>query len=586
MSIKQTIGHRLNRFRHSLSYVDALPQLTLLGLVVGLMTGAIIAIFRLAIELPLSQFLSGSPEDFESLSVSARILINFVGIGLLIALLYSVKKHQREMSVAHVIDRLHNHQGHLPFRNWLVQFLGATISIISGQSVGREGPAVHLGAGVASQAGSWLKLPKNSMSTLIACGVASAIATSFNTPLAGVIFAMEVILMEYTIIGFVPVILAAVMGTMISHVIFSKQGDFDFQLVEITTLMELPYMVLMGLMISVLAMSYTKLHLFTLRFNQRPLWLRLILAGCITAIAGALVPEIMGLGYDTVNQAARGELVIGSVIVILLAKLVVTPVILALGIPGGLIGPSLMIGAMAGTLFGVILDMVVPNLGVNSAFYVMMGMAGMMAAVLNAPLAALVAVLELTSNMETIFPAMLVIVVACVSTRQFFGIRGIFVEQLAFSNRDLDFGPASQALRRAGIRSVLNTQISVIERTLSAAMLETKLLSRPEWLIFYHESDAICLPAADAANYLNQQQAEDDQEEIDLLQIPGRRHTMAGIDDTATLLQAVRMMQAKNTDVLFITQLGPHFNDKIQGLVTKSSIENFYQPKEFNNVMG
>ena len=588
LQLKRKLLHRLNAYRHSLAYIDALPQLTLLGLIIGLFTGGIVAIFRLLIELPLSQFLASTPDDFESLSPLIRIAFIFGGIGVLLIILYSVKKSQREISVGHVIDRLHNHQGHMPKTNWLVQFIGAIVSIISGQSVGREGPAVHLGAGAASQLGLLLKLPNNSMNTLIGCGVASAIATSFNTPLAGVIFAMEVIIKEYTIVGFVPVILASVMGTMLSRAIFSGEGDLQFGNTEISTLLEMPYMVLIGLIISVLASSYTRLHIMTLKHNTRPLYLRLLAAGAIMSAGSLAAPEIMGLGYDTINSATQGDILVGSLIVIVIAKLVVTPVIIGLGVPGGVIGPSLMIGACTGAIFGIAMEEMVPNLGANSAFYVLMGMAGMMAAVLNAPLAALVAVLELSYNPNTIFPAMLVIVVSCVSTRQFFKLRGIFIEQLKHSKRNLDFSPAKQALRRAGIRSVMNTRFAEISRVADYKKILITLNRKPDWLIFSTESEIYSVRAADVSRHLEELIEEQGviDEEIDLLAIPGRRHTMAAIEDSATLLESLKVFRAKSTQALYVTQVGPRTKDKIQGIVILSDVENYYQPKELRNAVG
>lgn len=160
---RRLLHNQLNHFRHSLAYFDALPQLTLLGLLVGLFTGGIIVVFRFLIDAPLSLLITGHSDNFESLSIQDRCLFIFSGVLVLSVLLKLAGPKYSETSVGHVLDRLHNHQGKLPLGNWLVQFVGAIVAMISGQSVGREGPAVHLGAGAASQLGQWLKLPNNSM---------------------------------------------------------------------------------------------------------------------------------------------------------------------------------------------------------------------------------------------------------------------------------------------------------------------------------------------------------------------------------------------------------------------------------------
>ena len=124
------------------------------------------------------------------------------------------------------MERLTRHQGYLPLRNAVIQFFGGAIALISGQSGGREGPAIHLGATAASLLGQKFQLPNNSIRTMIACGTAAAIASSFNTPIAGVIFAMEVVMMEYTVASFLPIIVAAVTSTLVSQAFFGAAPAF------------------------------------------------------------------------------------------------------------------------------------------------------------------------------------------------------------------------------------------------------------------------------------------------------------------------------------------------------------------------
>ncbi|TVZ40018.1 H+/Cl- antiporter ClcA [Alteromonadaceae bacterium 2753L.S.0a.02] len=582
----------LDRFRYSLAYIDALPQLTILGLLVGIFTGAIIVVFRFIIDTPLSLIIADHPDNFESLKHSDRVLFIFSGIFALALLMKIAGKKYRETSVGHVLDRMHNHQGKLPMGNWTVQFFGAAIALISGQSVGREGPAVHLGAGAASQLGQWMRLPNNSMHTLIGCGVAAAIAASFDTPMAGVIFAMEVIVMEYTIVGFVPVILASVMGTALSQAVFGKStlliGSSDM-----TSLLELPYMVFFGLVISGCAGIYIKLNITALKFNHHPIFLRLLVAAVYTAAVALFIPEIMGLGYDTVNLALAGELSILGLVLIGTAKLAVTPVVIGLGIPGGVIGPLLFIGACAGGAVGIVLQLLFPELQTNPSFYAILGMAGMMAATLNAPLAALVAVLELSYNPHMIFPAMLVIVVACVATRQVFKLNSIFIEQLNNSGRELDFGPARQALSRAGVRSIMDSRLIRCTQKLPIEAANSLLQSNPMWMVFEHEERNIALRAADLAMALERLReiSDDDTEqeisnELDLLEIPGRRLNIIAIEDTANLIQALEVFKNTGADGLYVRNAHSPNRGNMQGIITLAAIENYYQPKEFRNVVG
>ncbi|MFL0804403.1 MAG: chloride channel protein [Agarilytica sp.] len=591
-SNKNFIATRLAELRHSLSYIDALPQLTILGLLVGLMTGLIIVGFRWLIDLPLSSFLPVSGENFEAASIVTRILFISSGIAILIAFLSFFSSKDNEVSVAHVLDRMHNHQGKLPFKNWVVQFTGAVIALGSGQSVGREGPVVHLGAGAASLFGQWLRLPNNSIHTLVGCGVAAAISASFDTPMAGVIFAMEILALEYTIVGFVPIIMSSVMGTVVSKALLGDGGFISIADTNIHSLHEIPLMVAVGLVIAVCAGIYIRLNIFALKFNHYALPLRLCVAGLITCAIVIWVPQIMGQGYDTVNQAIEGKAILSTLALVALAKLILTPVVIGLGIPGGLIGPLLVIGACVGGALGLFVSLLFPDLGAHPHFYVMMGMAGMMAAVLNAPLTALVTVLELSYNPNIIFPAMLVIVVACIATRQIFNVQSIFVEQLLHSGRSLDFGPAKQALKRAGVRSVMDTRFVITEHLMDVATCRSILIHHPMWLILVDENKRYshAMRAADLANHidaLTEQHASEedgikDDAQIDLLGIPSRKFRVSAIHESASLYEAMLGFNQEGTELLYIS--GRRSGD-IKGVLTFSAIENYYKPVEFKNAV-
>jgi len=239
------------------------------------------------------------------LSATLRFGLPAIG-GLVIGLIFQYLSHTGgvQVGVVHVLERLSYYQGHLPFRNSILQFFGAAISIISGHSVGREGPSIHLGSASGSLLGQWLHLPNNSIQTLVACGAAAGIAASFNTPLAGVIFSMEVIMMEYTISGFTPVILSAVSATAVTRFVFGAGSAFSLPSLQLASLFELPYLLIMGLVIGTLAAAFiSSLKWFTEVSKEIAIWKRMTLAGILTGLCALVVPEIMGIGYDTVNQA-------------------------------------------------------------------------------------------------------------------------------------------------------------------------------------------------------------------------------------------------------------------------------------------
>ena len=236
-------------FRGRLATANALPQLALLGILTGLVTAAVIIAFRSLIEGAGALMLTGSAEDFESLGIAARIALVMTGAALLALLLHRYRPSARRVGVVHVMERLSRHQGYLPLKNAMIQFFGGAIALLSGQSGGREGPAIHLGATTASLFGQAARLPNNSIRTMVACGTAAAIASSFNTPIAGVIFAMEVVMMEYAIASFTPIILAAVSATLVTQWVYGAEPAFTVPPLQMYSLLELPYLIVAGLLI-------------------------------------------------------------------------------------------------------------------------------------------------------------------------------------------------------------------------------------------------------------------------------------------------------------------------------------------------
>lgn len=582
------ISRLLNEFRHSLSYAEALPQLTLLGLVVGLTAGALIVSFRLVMDSSLNALLPGGADSFESLDILTRTAFIAIGVFIIGGLAHFAGDKSKDVSVSHVIHRLQSYQGKLPVRNWLYQFFAGLACLISGQSAGREGPAVHIGAGAASMLGQWLKLPNNSMHTLIACGVAAGIAAAFDTPLAGVIFAMEVIVMEYTIAGFLPVILASVMGAMMSQAVFGKAHIFTLGDTNLTSLAELPYMVICGLVLSACAAVYIRLNIAMLKYKNKSLWLRLTVAAAITILVALPLPEIMGMGYDTVNLTLAGKLSIGLLLAIALAKLVVTPIIIGLGVPGGLIGPLIVIGACIGQSLGLFTGIIFPEFNANPSFYVMLGMAGMLAATLNAPLTALITVLELTYNPNLIFPTMLVIVASCIGTRYFFGLESIFTEQLKFDGHQLDTNPAENALKRVGVRSMMDRRFTCSERFTTLDKAQKMLDMSPNWIVIESgasESDShlFALTATDLKAFISGLIPEEKTSiELDLNSLPGTKFKLAPVGEHENLLQALKNSKEKNTQLLYVRRLLPSSSqlNEVQGIVTVASIEKYYHPRE------
>jgi len=571
--------------------IEGLPLLALLGLLCGLFAGGIVIAFRLIIEFNITGLLPhNNPEGFEALDGHTRFLLCAAG-GLLVGIaLHLLRAKSRNVGVVHVIERLDYQQGNLPVRNALVQFFTAAIALMSGQSVGKEGPSVHLGAAAGSGLGRLLSIPNNGVRILVASGTAAAISATFDTPLAGVIFAMEVVIMEYTVIGFTPVILASVSAAALARFTFGDAAGLIVPDLQLHSLTELPIVALMGAVIGIIAAGFIQLTLLTSTlFNRYAIWIRTTAAGVLTGLVAYALPEVMGTGYDTIDQflTMSPEVGMSLVLVILLmfAKTLTTASAVGLGVPAGLIGPTLFVGAAAGAAMGLITASFMPEFS-NIGLYAVLGMAAMMAATLQAPLAALMYLLELTSNHAITLPGMIAVISASLMTRVVFGKSSIYRHLMLARGLDYRNSPLAVALRRVGVASVMDRELVQQNRHISVAQATKLLQNEPRWLLLVDEDEnckTSLLPATDLARHLNelsnQKESVDSiqNDNLDLLTIPAKRLDTASITIIATLQEAHEKMNTEQCDVLHITGAHGQSKKRIYGVITREHIESSYR---------
>lgn len=553
--------------------------LAVLAAIAGLASALVITLFRLAIELPMTHILGlENAEHIEQLGQWTRILM-LLGGGLLLILIFRrLQPTQRSVGVTHVLQRMELHQGYMPSSNIVLQWFAAVIGIVSGHSSGREGPAIHLGAGTASQIGQAAGVAHHRLRILAAAGVASAISASFNTPMAGVIFAMEVVLLEYSIRGFIPIILASVIGAIVSRAVFGTATAFDVPALDMHSLLEVPLILLLGLLAGVVAASFILLLKQLQRLNPLSLWIKWGGLTLVTAAVSLYLPEVLGIGYDTVNQALAGHIVFGALAGLLLAKLVLGAWAAAVGFPVGLIGPTLFMGAALGGLFGTMLSAIFPSLPLSIGFYVMLGMGALMGATLRAPLAALVALLELTANPNIIMPGMLVIVVASLVVSEGFRLPSVFEAQLGGGHNYQLPGPVQKMLRNTWVAEVMTQSVVVSNRYISAEAAGFLLQREPEWLLL--EDEKVILPPAALAEALVQRNADNADaeaipEDLDLIGIPADRLQIERISLKANLQDALDLMQQHHIQWLAVYR-DEQFR-RCVGLVSQTQIEHFYR---------
>ncbi|MEO2177487.1 MAG: chloride channel protein [bacterium] len=572
--------YSISGFRRALASIDSVPQFALLGICSGIVTGLVILVFRGLMEIPLEYLLDEGSEAFESLPVTSRFALPLMG-GVLLALLFSlIPTVTRRVGVIHVLERLGRHQGHMPWQNAVTQFIGGIIALGTGQSGGREGPAIHLGAACSSLLGQSLQLPNNSIRILVGCGAAAAISASFNTPIAGVIFSMEVILMEYTIAGFIPVILAAVIATLINPSVYGSSLFSTSLGNTINNFYNLPFLIVEGVVIGTLAATFVYLVKKIHQFAPESHWVRMLIAGLATALIALASPQILGIGYDTVLLAHSGELTIYVLLLACVLKIIATAITIGLGVPVGVIGPALFIGATAGGVLGYICALIAPDLAAPAGYYVILGMGAMMGAVLQAPLAALMAVMELTQNPGIILPAMLVIIVANMTSGQVFHMKSVFLMQMEMIGLEFRQNPLSMALNRSAVASIMSRSFERVSAKISRPEAMKIIEASPDWLLVNDSDPAdnengpvFILRTLDLTAFLAGAQ----REQIDLNEIPATRKDVAPILLQATLQEALDVLNDTGLQALYVNRISSPMFDSVVGIVTREDIESYYQ---------
>ncbi|MBL1272390.1 MAG: chloride channel protein [Oceanospirillales bacterium] len=580
----------ISAFPRRMSGVDSLPQLAVLGLLSGLVTGGVILVFRLAIEWPLGYFLPGDgseafpSEAFENLDIVTRGILPFAGALCLGFLLHRLATHDRKVGVVHVMERLNYHQGYISAKSAFIQFIVGVTTVVTGQSAGREGPAVHLGAAFSSLMGQWMRLPNNSIRTLVACGCAAAISASFNTPISGVIFAMEVVMMEYTIAGFTPIILASVSAAFVTQFVYGPEPAFSVPALTMNSLLEIPWILVIAVIMGIAAALFIHLVGSMGRFNHRPILLRVVVAGALMVPVAVLVPQTMGIGYDTVNETINGELGFWLLISVGIAKLLITALTVGLGMPSSIIGPTLFMGATLGGAMGLIGAEIIPDHASSVGFYAMLGMGAMMGAVLQAPLAALMALMELTRNPHIILPGMLIITISSLITSEAFGKKSLFLTVLKSQGLSYQSSPVIQALRRVSVAAIMDKSILRIDRHLTVEEARKALTAEPKWLVVEGSNGPTSLlPAVDLARYLEDSgkvatdEEADTPESIDLMDIPANRRDIAPVQYQATLEEALHEFETTSAEALYVQRHVAPMIQRIYGVVLKSDIESYYQ---------
>ncbi len=410
--ITARIGRRLARLQPS-----GMVLLGTVAVIVGLATGGGIWLFKQMIGWTHAAAF-GALSDVLGRAGPWTIALVPALAGLLVGLLWHrFVGEERYHGVAGVMEAVALGGGRLAYRMSPVKTVAAALSIGGGASVGPEDPSVQIGANLGSFAGQKLRFSDEWIRILVAAGVAAGIAAAFNAPIAGVFFALEIVLGELSAGGGLGVVvLAAVISAVFTQSVSGAQPAFRVPAYRFNSAAELPLYMGLGLLAGVTAAVYVSaLYLAKDLFHRWrvPPWLKPAGAGLAVGIAGIWLPQIFGVGYETIEAIFNGpQMSILLLLGLLAVKLTMTAASIGGGFPGGVFAPSLFLGATLGAAYGVAAQRLFPGLDIAPPAYAMVGMAAVLAASVHAPLTAILLLFEMTHDYHIILPLMFAVVIA------------------------------------------------------------------------------------------------------------------------------------------------------------------------------
>lgn len=442
--------------------------MTLLGIAVGICVALLAVGFVEAVDW-LNEFFLISPRSRMMAGdttwlVVATITVPTIG-GLLVGLLCLLIPERRPHGPPDAIKAAQSLDGAMPVRAGIVSTLAAITSLGAGASVGQYGPLAHIGASV----GSWLSRAFGNNRYLgtigIGCGAAAAIATAFNAPIAGLVFAHEVILRHYSLRAFAPITVSATLGYLVANFAFDRQPLFRIEKFAIVSPYEFLGFILIGIAGAMLAAILMKAVLYASKLAKSlalPAPFKPALAGLMVGIVALQIPEVLGIGKEVLRFAIiENTFTAYELVFILVAKLILTAMCLGFGFAGGIFSPALLIGVLFGTLIGYGVDTVFFDQRSHIALYAICGMVAVTSPVIGAPLTTILIVFELTRNYDLAIAAMVSVAFANLVGYRIFG-RSLFDIQLKLRNFDLSMGRDKVIIERRKVGDFVSDQFTQV----------------------------------------------------------------------------------------------------------------------------
>ena len=371
----------------------------------------------------------------------------------------------KENVVHRVMHAVAMKAGKIRKRTLLTCSTTSALTIGSGGSAGREGPTVQIGSAVGSALGNLFHLSHERVQVLVGCGAAAGIAASFNAPLAGVLFALEIILTNFTIHTFSPIVVASVIGTATGRAMEGNEITFSVPVHELVSYSEIVFYLFLGILCGVISKLFTftffKANDIFDKMVYLPVPLKPALGGLIVGFISISFPAVLGNGYGFMEKALNGELFWGLAFVLIFLKIISTSATLGSGGLGGVFAPSLFIGAMLGSAYGTLVHAINPNFTASPETYALVGMGAVAGAVMQAPLTNILMLFELTNDYTIILPIMITCIVSAYTFRAF-DKNSIYIQKLLKEGINIKYGREVSILNSIKVSDVLSGDVTTI----------------------------------------------------------------------------------------------------------------------------
>lgn len=452
------------------------------AVIIGLLAGFASVGIKLLIELISEISFPGQGSLLENMQALPWYYILLIpAVGGLIAgpLIYYLAPEAKGHGVPEVMEALILKNGKIRPRVALIKTIASAFTIGTGGSVGREGPMIQIGSTIGSAVAQFFRLPPKRMKVLVGCGAAAGIAAAFNAPIAGALFAVEIVLMDFTVASFSPIVISSVIATVVSHSFEGNFAEFKVPGYSMVSNYEVILYIIMGALSGVISWLYIRIL-----YNMEEFWdskirikpyFKSILGGLLIGAIAIAFPEILGVGYDSMDAALNNRQVWEVAIILVFLKMIASSLTLSSGGSGGVFAPSLYIGAMLGVFFGSMVNMLFPEYTASPGAYALVAMGGLVAGTTRAPITAIIIVFELTKETSIILPLMLTCTLSMIISTKF-SRESIYTLKLLLNNINIKGNKEMNVLKSILVADIYSKSFETIPESVNFNVLVEHLI--------------------------------------------------------------------------------------------------------------